>query len=95
MLPLLWKGNNFVENMASVLNANGENSFLQRMGLLKRTVLYTPCNCSMTWCIYNKIKDKYIWKCMTEACQKYKTTHFFRSGSMLEDCRVDLNRNFL
>jgi hypothetical protein len=51
----------------------------------------THCNCSMTWCIYNKIKSTYVRKGMTKTCPKYKTSHLIRSGSMFEDCRADLN----
>jgi hypothetical protein len=53
-----------IENIEPLLNANVEksNGFVQRMGLFKINLPCTHCNCSMTWCIYNKIKDKYVWK---------------------------------
>jgi hypothetical protein len=60
------------------------------MELLKRTLLCTHCNCSITWYIYNKTKEKYVWKCMIKKLPKYKTNSI-RSGSMFEDCRADLN----
>lgn len=44
----------------------------------------------MTWHIYNKIKGKYVWKCIKKTCPKHKTTYSIRSGPKLEDCR-DLN----
>jgi hypothetical protein len=59
------------------------------MGLRKRN-LCTHCNCSMIWYIYNKIKDKYVQKCLTETSPKYKTTHSIRYGSMFEDCEAYL-----
>jgi hypothetical protein len=82
----------FIENIAPLLNANAENSIgvLQRIRLLKRTFLCMHCNCSMLWCVYNKIKDKYTWKWMTKTWQ-YKTTCSTRSGSKFEDCTEDLN----
>jgi hypothetical protein len=54
------KRKDFVGNVTPLLNANVENSIglLQRMGLLKRTLPCMHCNCSMTWCIYNKMNEK-------------------------------------
>jgi hypothetical protein len=53
----------FLENTAPFLNANVENSigFFAKNGILKITLLCKHCNSSMTWCNYNKIKDKDIY----------------------------------
>jgi hypothetical protein len=50
MFTLTMERKYFVESIAPLINANVVNSieFLQRMGLLERTVLYTHCNWSMT-----------------------------------------------
>jgi hypothetical protein len=65
--------------------------FLQIIGLLKGTLLCTQRNCCMTWSIYNKMKDKYVRKCVTKTWSKYKTALSIKSSPMFEDCRADLN----
>jgi hypothetical protein len=61
----------FFENLAPLLNANFENSvgFLRKNAFLKITLLCVRCN----WCIYNKIGDKHVWRCVT-GCPECKTT---------------------
>lgn len=64
--------------------------FLKNKGLLKRTMFCDHCNRSMVWRPYNKIKDKFVWKCEYNLCEKYKTTKSIRSSSFFEGSRLEL-----
>jgi transposase-like protein len=64
--------------------------FLQRKGLLKRSLQCPSCFSPMTWIKSSAVQDGYRWKCMTRSCMKYKTTLTIRTGSPFDDVRISL-----
>jgi hypothetical protein len=64
--------------------------YLQRVGLLKRSLMCTYCAVEMKMVVHSQKNDGFVWRCCNKKCEFYKTVRSIRSESVLETTRWDL-----